>query len=62
MISSFTGPFVLGSCVNSFGPPFRALVAYHLERSGLPLHDAVGVHCKTGATTEFQGAGAWHLG
>ena len=23
---------------------------------GMPLHDAVGVNCKKGATTEYQGA------
>ena len=33
----------------SFGPLFHALVAYHLERGGMPLHDAVGVNCKKGA-------------
>ena len=29
---------------------------YHLERSGMSLHDAVGLNCKNGATTENQGA------
>ena len=24
---------------------------YHLERGGMPLHDAVGTNCKNGATT-----------
>ena len=41
-----------------FGPTFRALVDYHLEKGSMPLHDAVGVNCKKGATTENQGAGA----
>ena len=31
---------------------------YHLERGGMPLHDAVGVNCEKRATTENQGAGA----
>ena len=31
---------------------------YHLERGGMPLHDAVVIICKMGATTENQGAGA----
>ena len=31
---------------------------YHLERGGMPVHDAVGVNDKKGATTENQGAGA----
>ena len=44
--------------LRSFGPTSRALVDYHLERGGMPLYDAVGVNCKSGATTENQGAGA----
>ena len=28
---------------------------YHMERGGTPLHDAVGMNCKKGATTENQG-------
>ena len=35
----------------SFAPPFRALVAYHLERDGMPLHDAIEVNCEKGPTT-----------
>ena len=27
---------------------------YHLERDGMPLHDAVGINSKKGATTEYQ--------
>ena len=26
------------------------------DRGGMPLHDAVLINCKTGATTEYQGA------
>ena len=37
-----------------FGLPSRALVAYHLERSGMPLHGAVGINDKTGATTDIK--------
>ena len=29
---------------------------YHPERSGMPLHDVVGINCK-GASNENQGAG-----
>ena len=29
---------------------------YHIERGGMPLHDAVGINCKNGATTENQGS------
>ena len=35
----------------SSGRPSCAQVASHLERGGMPLHDAVGVNCKNGATT-----------
>ena len=30
---------------------------YHMERGGMPLHNAVGINCKKGATTENQGSG-----
>ena len=26
----------------------------HMEMGGMPLHDAVGINCKKGATTENQ--------
>ena len=29
----------------SFGLPSHALATYHLERGGIPLHDAFGVNC-----------------
>ena len=29
---------------------------YHLERGGMPLHDAVGINCEKDATTENQGS------
>ena len=35
---------------------------YHLERGGMPLHDAVGINCKNGATTENQGASVKYMG
>ena len=37
---------------------YRPLAYYYLERSGMPLHDALGVNCKNSDTTENQGAGA----
>ena len=47
----------------SFGPPFLALVDYHLERGWMPpLHDVVEANGEKGATTENQGAGAWYMG
>ena len=35
---------------------------YHLERGGTPLHDAVGINCKMGETTENQGANVKYIG
>ena len=35
---------------------------YHLERGGMPLHDAVGINCKRGPTTENQGSGVKYMG
>ena len=37
-------------------------VGYHLETGDMPLHDAVGIICEKGATTENQGAGVKYIG
>ena len=37
-------------CVPSDRPPVHW--CYHLEREGMPLHDAVWINCKKGVTTE----------
>ena len=29
---------------------------YHMERRGMQLHDAFGINCKKGATTENRGS------
>ena len=34
----------------------------HMERGGMPLHDAVGIHCKKGATTEDQDTAVKYMG
>ena len=34
-----------------FGPSFRVLVTYHLERGRMLLHDAFGINSVKGATT-----------
>ena len=51
---SFTRPFLLGRVF------FRTAIPYsggsHQEKGGMPLHDAVGINCKKGATTENQEA------
>ena len=56
---SFTGPFLLGPVFFRTALPCSA--GYHLEVGGMPLHDAVGINCKKGATTENQGAGVKHM-
>ena len=48
--------------LRSFGQPSHALVDYHLERGGMPLHDAVGVNWKMGATNEIQSSGVNYMG
>ena len=52
---SFTPPFLLGDVFFRTALPCSG--GYHLERGRMPLHDAVGINCKNGATTENQGAG-----
>ena len=47
-----SGHFCLA--VSSFGPPSRALMDYHLEMGGMPLHDAVGVNSKMCATMKIK--------
>ena len=52
---SFTLPFLLGPVF--FRTALSCSGGYHLERGGMQLHDAVGINCKKGATTENHGAG-----
>ena len=33
-----------------------------MEMGGMSLHDAVGMNCKKGATTENQGSGVKYMG
>ena len=51
--------FCLALC--SFGKPSRALVVIYLERGGMPLHDAVGINCKSGQlqNTKAQMSSIW---
>ena len=57
---SFTRPFLLGTVLFRTGFPRSG--GYHLERGGMPLHAAVGINCKKGATTENQGSGVKYMG
>ena len=56
----FTRPFLLGTVF--FRTAFPCSGGYHMERGGMPLHDAVGTNCKKGATTENQGSGVKYMG
>ena len=58
---SFTRLFLLGTVVFRTALPCSG--GYHLERGGMPLHDAVGINCEKGATSENHGAGVKaHMG
>ena len=35
---------------------------YHMERGGMPLHDAVGINCNKGATRENQDSAVKYMG
>ena len=56
---SFQQPFLLGPVF--FRTALSCFGGYHLEKGGMPLHDAVGVNCKKGATTKNQDAGVKYV-
>ena len=49
---SFTLPFLLVPVF--FRSSLPCSDGYHLKWGGMPLHDAVGINCKKGATTKNQ--------
>ena len=53
----FTLPFLLGP--EFFRTTLSCSGGY---RGGMPLHDAVGINCKKGATTEYQGVDVKYMG
>ena len=57
---SFTLPSLLGAVFFRTVLPLSG--GYHLERGEMPLHDAVGINCKKGATTENGGSGVKYMG
>ena len=57
---SFTLPFSLGPVFFPTALPCSG--CYHLERGGMPLHDAVGIYCETGATIENEGTNVKYMG
>ena len=57
---SFTRPILLGPVF--FRTALPCFGGYHMERGGMPLHDAVGIICEKGATTENQGTDVKYMG
>ena len=56
----FRQPFLLGPVF--FRTSLSCSGGYHLDRGRMTLHEAVGINCKKGATTENQGAGVKCMG
>ena len=59
-ILPFACPFLLGTVFFRIALPCSG--GYHMERGGMPLHDAVGINCKNGANTENQRIGVKYMG
>ena len=57
---NFTPPFLLGTVFFRTALPCSG--GYHMEREGMPLHDAVGINFKKGAKTENQGSAIKYMG
>ena len=57
---SFAQPFLLGTVFYRTALPCSG--GYHIERGGMLLHDAFGINCKKGTTTENQGSGVKCMG
>ena len=53
-------PFLLGPVF--FRTALSCSGGYHMERGGMLVHDAVGINCKKGVTTENQGLGDKYMG
>ena len=57
---SFTRPSLFGPVFFRTALPCSG--GYHMERGGMPLHDAVGINFKKGVTTENQGSAVKYMG
>ena len=57
---NFSLPFLLGPVFFRTALPCSG--GYHMERGGMPLHDAVGINSKKGAITENQGSAVKYMG
>ena len=53
-------PFLLGPVFLRTALPCYG--GYHMEKGGMPLHDAVGINCKKGATSENQDSAVKYMG
>ena len=56
----FTRSFSLGTVFFRTALPCSG--GYNMESGGMPLHDAVGINCKKGATTENQDSAVKYMG
>ena len=59
-MNEFHEPFLLGPVFFRTALPCSGV--YHMERGVMPLHDAVGINCKKGTTTENQGSAVKYMG
>ena len=59
-LMSLTRPSLLGTVFFRTALPCSG--GYHMEGGGMPLHDAVGINCKKGATTENQDSAVKYMG
>ena len=57
---SLTRPSLVG--IVFFRTALPCSGGYHMERGGMPLHDAVGINCKMGATTENKDSAVKYMG
>ena len=49
-LNEFHSAFLLGTVIFRTALPCSG--GYQIERGGMPLHDAVGINCKNGETTD----------
>ena len=57
---SFNRPFLLGPVFFRTALPCSG--GSHMDRGGMPLHDAVGINSIKGATTEHQDSAVKYMG
>ena len=57
---SLTWPSLLGTVFFRTAFPYSG--GYHMEREGMQFHDAVGINCEKGATTENQNSAVKYIG